>query len=404
MKVSKNRVILSVVIMMLMVSNITYGINFSNTEKTRVSLIQSEISNKGFKNVFDVDTRSKTMERYEEDTDVKYKVRVEDLDNKTANLIISGEFELNRIKNTFNADGEIDKIQLESGVVLYMGSVEGTINIAGKKRNIDVAFDRLEDNTYFAITINNLESKEGMPIIAFGESSISKKILEDIKSKGNEKQINKKTSSKKELLRRSKYREVSNDWENKRLAVLASLFIDNDIYNDGDDGKMMHLIATDISEIEDSFSNVDYVFPYKIIAELTSMDRESSIIAYAPAESHSSTELVDIIGGLLNDLRVPGIVISLLNLIDELKEVEVEYDKDMYKRKHIVYVDWQCDFTDVRDGGGYPIEYAIQKDNDATDDDFLAESRVTFHVFEKLVSQCMLRIGFLSDQIRPNVE
>jgi len=235
--------------------------------------------------------------------------------NGSANITMDGYFLNNGTFCEVSASGEVEFYDLKRLGKLQLGHLKGTAIIGEYERNINVNYEKSSDNLYYSITINELENEEGFAVISFGESIVDKDALEEM---GLFKDIEKNE----EKVSLKSFDPVDSDWVELRTyggaICKGRLFLEDDIIDDGDDGKMLVTVQVDKDEAEDVIEDAGYtVLLIKVDefeVDFDSVDEESSFGNHHPDESDSKNTVFNFIVSAFNAL--PSIPSSVISAVD----------------------------------------------------------------------------------------
>lgn len=334
---------------------------------------------------------------------VDYRLTIDETEEGMVNVILNGSFEIDGQQAQFNSDGKVRKYELEEST-FYMGALRGNISIGGKEREAFVALEKLDENVYFSITINRIGSEEGYMIIQFGDVLASESILERIETR-------KESSSDHIVTPLSDYIEVDYDWatfgDYSTMGLRTGLYLEDDIYLGGAGGRIVTTVQVDKNAIANTIKNnfgADYVYVAVECFESSfmSFDQESEISGHNPDESDSSSQVIDFILGILNDIfKIPTSTLAAL-LSGIGNDITITYDNDHNRRDFEIWP-YNDDVLDrsQNPNGGYPVEISIIKDSKGGDRDLIknnTDALIYVHVLGETdfvigTKKCLLEVN-----------
>jgi len=378
------RGLVSVCIMSIALS----GVSFADSTKTnKLSFVSGSTTQEGMNKLFEMkkkDTENfKRRLKNEASDDIKdeisYSVKINEKENEKAEVSLKGEFELNNKKCKFEAEGPVKILPIKSDNI-YLGTLDGEIDIDGESKEIAVAYEKTIDNEYFALTINSLENEEGFAVIKSGKSVLTKETVKDLFDL-------KDPTSSSSRSRRSDYKRV--DWNYKELdnnsstrnTIRQYLYVEDDIYEANDDGDIVTRVYSYNDRVEDIFDDDYDVFEVQVNrleAKFKSVNEESDFGNVSPAEEDDEGDVESFVQNLLGDLGVPWSVTDLVTGIGN--DVNVYYENEEHYRKFKIYPE-NDSIIDNRDAG-FPISIHIELDTvGATQDIIESNARIRYNVF-----------------------
>lgn len=304
--------------------------------------------------------------------------------NGSANISMNGTFINDGVLCEVNAEGEVKTYKTKKLGKLELGHLKGTITIGENERNINVNYEKSKDNLYYSIAINTLESEEGFAVLSFGQSQLNENVLKEIGVLKDKVDI---IETKDYNIRESCYVELD-DYEDEGNPVRGRLYLEDDIWDNGQDGKLMVIMSVDKEEVdeilEDNGYNVLLVKVDEFMVNIESVDHESYFTAHFPEESYSSNAVFNFIKNAIG--LIPNAGSYLMSAIDAVgsgigNEIDMTADNMYEKQFEIRPADDTYMDNSVYSTGGYPIELGVEKDDTATDDDIDVDFDMDLQIF-----------------------
>lgn len=319
-----------------------------------------------------------------DNTDITFSIGKKDKDTKREIISMSGSFEYNGQEFEVEAEGFTKTYKSKIIGNILTGHLKGKIYIEEEERDINVNYEENKNNVYYSITINNLASEEGFAVFSFGESPMDEDVLREL---GLLKEDNEMPPNEENMISPMDFDDrVDFDWVGLDnyggWIARLNLYLEDDIVDYGDDGKMLATLTVDKDEAEQVLEdarneNILAITVREFVVDFDSYDEESSFGNHYPDETDSSSAVFDFILSAMSD--IPGMPSSVINAIEYVgrsigNDIVISYDNDMYRRKFRIepgddtYMDWS-----QYPSGGYPVQIFINKDMTARRDNIDVE-------------------------------
>ncbi|MEL7567426.1 MAG: hypothetical protein AAGU27_21460 [Dehalobacterium sp.] len=335
---------------------------------------------------------------------------------------MSGKFEINGLEYEVNAEGRVKKYTSKKIGKILIGDLDGTIVNDNEEREVDIAVEKTANNLYYAITIysdvDREEEEKGnlkeSAVIIFGEPKADEKILKEIGEMKDSNDSNKDRMEEKQKIEKKELENIDymhseniqdmasanyipggfnnmirSSWEEldyegaELLVLLTNIWLDDNLYYDGDDGRMMIKVSADFHDAEEDMEDLLDIRTVKaygvneIYCRVESLDinsGNSTIQGRSPIEDDSDDDVFSNILKIFNLMpEIPGNLITIIELIGDNigNDINTTYENSDTKMlwriypEDSTYLDWY-EYSE----GGYPFTISFNKNKRSTDDDW----------------------------------
>ena len=387
-----------VLIFVVILSIIVYVKTSDENEFYPTLNISTELMEEGGKNIFGFDdivmmtstALKKTTATNVSTEPLDYKLKIKEDEDGFAVVDFRGQFSINGKQASFNIkNAKIRMAVTDDETIVYKGAIGDVINVDGLQHDMSMAFEQYGDNLYIAITVNRLGDTDGIALVQFGQSILSKVQSDEL------------FKSKDTIVTNADYNYVSGDFEeivgNETGwdVIWSRMYLEDRLTAGLQTGRVLTRWQYDsdklLAEFDTKFSGYRFenIECMNLYVDYESIDDEAVFGSQDPSEDDTANEIGTWVAAALYDVGSPsswGLGILGLMISSTNPGVIILYDNNSYRRIFSINTSGEeyMDRSDDLDAG-YCVEVFIAQTDDPNDDDIgvIGERELGYYMYDE---------------------